>query len=468
MYVDEVKLTNLRCFSCAAFKLSNVDSTIEYTSPYPNINLILGNNGMGKSTVLRGIALGVLSSIIQNSGFHPYSLVRRVGTKTSTSKKLSKANIMVTMRLHEQDHKGAVGCTIETGMSIIRRNTSEMIEVDRDDNPIWDAMFDEKSNAFLMVGYGATRRVEESSNVDFSSRKRGRQIRYQRVASLFEEHLTLIPLSSWLPKYKDQNKARWSQVRNLLNELLPDDTQMTGDLEDGELLFKHRSQLVSFSAMSDGYRAYIGWVGDLLYHLCMGCSNEKKLVQNKGIVLVDEVDLHLHPSWQREVIPKLAKALPNIQFILTSHSPIVVGTLHKQNIIVLNDADSGTQVSGLERDVFGLNSDQLLTSDIFGLRSTRAPEFVKAMNTVGQRMREGDDEAELLLNKMLVYGANASEDMELTFEGPSKSALAAAKRLGAKRSRKKTAPVRKKASTGIGATKKKAAVKKKLVTKKKR
>jgi hypothetical protein len=83
------------------------------------------------------------------------------------------------------------------------------------------------------------------------------------------------------------------------------------ELERGEYLFQIRKIKVPFSALSDGYKAFIGWVGDLLYHVSVGCPAGKKLVDNCGVVLVDEIDLHIHPEWQPTIIPTLARSLPN-------------------------------------------------------------------------------------------------------------------------------------------------------------
>jgi hypothetical protein len=167
---------------------------------------------------------------------------------------------------------------------------------------------------------------------------------------------------------------------------------------------------VAFNAMSDGYRQYIGWISDLLYHVCTGLLSGKKLVENRGIVLIDEIDLHLHPDWQRTVIGRMSETLPNLQFILTSHSPIVVGTLYKENVFVFEEDASGASVARpVQTEVHGLNADQVLTSSAFGLRSSRAPEFVAELKKMSTRAQKGDRNAESQFHRMLVYGAGANE-----------------------------------------------------------
>ena len=188
----------------------------------------------------------------------------------------------------------------------------------------------------FMVGYGATRRVSRSTRMEQSGRSSARAA---RIMGLFEEDYSLRPLTSWLPRYKStrQLKGRYVQVVHLLNRLVGNKGwEFTGKQDsEGEYLFGKKGVTVPYPALSDGYRAFLGWLGDLLYHVCETCPSGMKLVDNRGIVMVDEVDLHLHPSWQMTVLSTLARALPKIQFIVTSHSPLLVGSLERMNIILM-------------------------------------------------------------------------------------------------------------------------------------
>ena len=265
-------------------------------------------------------------------------------------------------------------------------------------------MYDDKSPAFLLIGYGANRRVESSQTFDSSIRTKNRLLRYQRVASLFEEQMTLVPLSSWLPKYKDKNPGRHKQVINLINRLLPEGTRVQDVNDENEYLFTHKRVTVPFSALSDGYRAYIGWIADLLYHICMGCPTGRKLIDNHGVVLVDEIDLHIHPEWQRTMVSRVAKTLPKLQFVFTTHSPIIAGTLEAENLFVTESSSGGiARVSKLEEDIHGLNADQILLSSYFSLRTTRAPGVAKKLNDLAKKAQEGDQDASVEFLKQLVH-----------------------------------------------------------------
>ena len=234
-----------------------------------------------------------------------------------------------------------------------------------------------------------------------------------RVQSLFEDSFSLIPLGSWLPTQKVSNPGRYTQVVHLIERLLgPGQFKFVGDQNDaGEYLFTRGGTRVAFQSLSDGYRAFMGWVSDLLYHVCFGSPSGKKLVESQGIVLVDEIDLHLHPKWQMEVIPVVAKAFPKMQFVFTSHSPLVASSLEWMNIITLKTSErtNRTTARRLTQSIHGLDADQMLLTDLFGLKSTVAPEKQKQLDDLTDRIRSGEKNAPLLLIKRLSSGTEEEE-----------------------------------------------------------
>ena len=235
-------------------------------------------------------------------------------------------------------------------------------------------MFIDRSPAFLVLGYGATRRVAPDRE-NLASREKHAHLRFQRVQGLFEEGVSLIPLSRWLPAIP--NAGRRKQVVQLIDLLIGEFYKFDGETDaSGELLFRRETAKVPFGGLSDGFRAYLAWVGDMLYHIYTGCPSGKKLNENEGVVLVDEIDLHLHPDWQRVVIRKLSQNFPRIQFIFTSHSPLVTGSLEWSNIWVMSD-NGPRQLP--DEPIYGLSADQVLQSPYFNLDSTRAPEVVDAL-----------------------------------------------------------------------------------------
>ncbi len=413
MYISSVSFRELRSFKSARLDLLYPGREREpgfgwaagWPPALPNVNLLLGTNGAGKSTALMAVALAVLSPVIQSSGYKPHSLVRR-----DPRRKGGESLVAGHLVFHHQDGPAAVKAEesdqrVETR---VRRRGDHEILFAESDSEIWEEMYNDDSPAFLMVGYGATRRVESASRFDESARRQTRFLRYERVASLFEDHFSLVPLTSWLPEMKYDNPGRHKQVCNLINRLLPRGIRFAGVYERGDYLFRHRQTDVPFAALSDGFRAYIGWIADLLHHVCMGCPSGKKLVENRGVVMVDEIDLHIHPEWQRTAIPRIAKALPKLQFIFTTHSPIVVGTLEAANLFYVRTPVRGaSRIERSEVEMYGLSADQILRSAVFGLESTRSPAFVGELRDASQRASSGEPGAAVELMRKIARGSAA-------------------------------------------------------------
>lgn len=412
MYVRKLTIENLRAFGKAEINLAYVGRSqadgfgkmTPWPMRLPNVNVMLGVNGCGKSTILDGIALALLSPLIASSGYRPYALIRR-----SNHSVVNSAAIAVELVLHKQDDNrptGRVPVTALLETNIDRRGDVEFVRPAATPGPLWESMYNDSSPAFFFVGYGATRRVEALSANDLASRRKSRQVRYERVASLFEDHFALTPLDAWLPEWQTRNPGRYTQVVNLINKLLPAGIRFTGDLEAGEYLFGMGTVKVPFGALSDGYRAYIGWISDLLYHLCMGAASGAKLVDSKGVVLVDEIDLHIHPGWQRTIIPTLARTLKNLQFIFTTHSPLVVGTLERSNIFNVTRGRGGKPVIARpDEETLGLTADQILRSDVFNLDSTRDPDFRAELDQLSDDAGKGKPGAAIAFMRKAAIGA---------------------------------------------------------------
>ena len=166
---------------------------------------------------------------------------------------------------------------------------------------------------------------------------------------------------------------------------------------------------VPFAALSDGYRAFLGWVSDLIGHLCDCCPPTQKLDDLSGLVLVDEIDLHLHPEWQRLVVPTVCKRLPKLQFVFSTHSPIVAGTLTSHNIRVLVAArDGSTDVQEYRERIHGLGAEQVLLSSYFDMKTTRAPDFEDELDALARRAAEGDGDSAIAYLQRLA-GAKQEE-----------------------------------------------------------
>lgn len=412
MYIDDIEIENFRTFRKCRIAFCHPDQRyrdaikpeakpgrdLDFPKPMlSNVNLLLGNNGLGKTTLLKAIALAALGPAVRSSGIYANRLVRRepgsgAGKGGKQAGPVQEATIGAHFTPHEQDgphgHKA-----MESRVSVIRKGDLEEFQWSHpDEEGRWSPIYSRESWAFFFVGYGATRRVERKEQVDFGARRANSFVRAQRVQSLFEEAYSLLPLTSWLPQLQHTNPGRYKQVVGLISRLMgKGHWRFAGEMEEGEYVFDRGGLKVPFPALSDGYRAFLGWIGDLLYHVCATAPSGKMLRENKGIVMVDEIDLHLHPKWQMTVLGTLARELPNLQFIVTSHSPLIVGSLEWMNIIAMTPgAKQSSMAKRIEWAVHGLDADQVLLTEFFGMESTRAPGKRRTLKELSLKAREGD------------------------------------------------------------------------------
>lgn len=414
MYAKSLHIYDFKCFRKAELKLQYPGRTGAGVSEIDNVNLILGDNGGGKSSVLRALAIAALAPTLMESGFVPYRLARRAGANHPPVEKtllkiIAQATQGETPPERPRSKKFELLARIETRP---RGNLDRLHLESTPDSPMADLIHDDYSPTFFIVGYGATRRVETGDFSESSARK-ARGLRYQRVAGLFEDHVALRSLQAWAPKLRATNSVRFAEASALINQVLPQGVGFTGgqEPEDDQFIFDFEGVPTPFSALSDGYKAFIGWVSDLVAHLADIAPPESALNRMPGVVLVDEIDLHLHPAWQRAVVPTLAQTFPMLQFVFTSHSPLVAGTVRKENVFVTATAEDGTAtIKQLEERVYGRSAEQLLLSSYFGLTTTRPDAFQAEADALFRRAAQGDAQAALTFLDRLSGGAEDRRD----------------------------------------------------------
>jgi predicted ATP-binding protein involved in virulence len=125
---------------------------------------------------------------------------------------------------------------------------------------------------------------------------------------------------------------------------------------------------LNVAQLSDGERNMLALVGDMARRLCVLNPSLANPNEGRGVVLIDEIDLHLHPRWQREVVGKLESTFPHCQFILSTHSPQVVSELVEASVYLLRDG----QVVGHPQASYGLTSSQVL-EEVMESRARPAP-----------------------------------------------------------------------------------------------
>jgi hypothetical protein len=160
----------------------------------------------------------------------------------------------------------------------------------------------------------------------------------------------------------------------VIERLLPGDTKIAEVTADGLIQFTVNGQTVPTISLSDGYRSVIALAGDLIWRLLQAFPALDDPTEASGVVLIDELDIHLHPSWQRQIAGWLREVFPNLQFFVATHSPLVAAGGGEDALTLRLDIVNGeVKVTPID-DISAYDADYILRSPAFGLESTHSPE----------------------------------------------------------------------------------------------
>ena len=294
--------------------------------------MLLGENATGKSSVLQALAISLMSEAQRQA----ISLVRRD---------------FQTRESHDWDTAIAINPGVTVDLAGGGSSRWEWVSDDR---------FVRGGVAPPQVwGYGAHRRVAESAS-ELSS-----------IGSIFNADVALPDPSKWLSTIDDHRFNAAARALRIVLDLQRDD-EIFRDLT-GRVMVKAHGRIAPLAQLSDGYRSLLAMIVDIMRSVMRTRSD---LEYASGIVLIDEIEVHLHPRWKMRVVPALREAFPGLQFILTTHDPLCLRGMGKDEVKVIY-RDSTGEVRLVEDlpDVSRLRVDQLLTSDLFGLNSATDPEM---------------------------------------------------------------------------------------------
>jgi len=163
-------------------------------------------------------------------------------------------------------------------------------------------------------------------------------------------------IESNISKYQD---IQLEAVRKAIYLLIPEFSNLRVRRSPLRMTVEKEGEELIVNQLSDGEKCLLAMVGDLARRLAIANPGLSDPLEGKGVVLIDEIELHLHPKWQREIIPALTRTFPNCQFIVTTHSPQVVSHVKPQGIYILEKTDNGI-VAKRPSSSFGRDSNRIL------------------------------------------------------------------------------------------------------------
>ena len=252
----------------------------------------------------------------------------------------------------------------------------------------------------VVLAYGATRNLSDYPDNRYTSMSPD----VRKVMTLFDP-LTQVASAEFLLKQEaSKDTPLFRLFESLLRQIFGNDLGF--DVRDDRVVFTDRGESVEPTDLPDGFRSSIAWLVDLCATWCeknARSASEGKHTDIEAIVLIDEIDLHLHPSLQRTLVPRLREALPRVQWIVTTHSPLVLSSFDTSEIVALDRNEPGG-VRFLDRQILGFTTDQIYT----WLMGTRPTSAAMEQELAGNETPGADSEEEL--DELLMMSPEVSAD----------------------------------------------------------
>ncbi|PPT04962.1 ATP binding protein [Geitlerinema sp. FC II] len=197
------------------------------------------------------------------------------------------------------------------------------------------------------------------------------------------------------PEHRDK---KLEAVRSAIYDLVPEFSNLRVRRSPLRMTVNKNNEELEINQLSDGEKCLIAMVGDIARRLAIANSNLENPLEGTGVVLIDEIELHLHPQWQKDVIPSLRRTFPNCQFIVTTHSPQVVSQVKPENVYILEKQADNIVVSHPELS-YGREIGQIVEDVMGGV--ARPSEVRDELMQLFQLIEEGNLDAARQLHEQI-------------------------------------------------------------------
>ena len=398
------------------------DMKLEFTD---RVNVLVGANGAGKSSILDAIA--ILLSWFPARIRHASGSGRKI-TDLEINNRTHQAIITIYISIGRNDiswtlaktKKGLIGRGVKSNLAAMAQIVKEYQR---------DIQQAENTCALpLLVYYPINRAV-----FDIPLRIRGKH--EFGILEAYDDSLTsgsnFRTFFEWFRNREDlENENRkyrhvflkpegWQfpdpqleTVRKAFDQLLPGFYEVTVRRNPLRMTVNKNDEELRIDQLSDGEKCLMAMVGDLARRLAIANPNADNALNGRGIVLIDEIDLHLHPAWQRMVISNLHKTFPNCQFIVSTHSPQIISHVDAESLFLLSQTSDGIKCSKANES-YGKNTDRIL-EDLMRV-DARPHEIKLQLKDLYQTIERGElDRAKSTVARMKEI---IGDDPELTKAG---------------------------------------------------
>lgn len=384
MHIQQVKIKNFRCFE---------DLTVNLN---PDVNIFVGNNGSGKSAVLDAIA----------AAMYPYvsRFQEAVGKSITDRDQLSIFQRDLPVKTIENDNstlkneiKFTVSATNFPEWKVTYKRTliddeNKSLNIDYSEDwykVIYNKIVDylntlnnkSQSELFILAYYKGNRNLTNITDIKNLSNQFSD--RFDALKNAFDAIANFSDLANWffareLQELREGKKrgdinfelSDLRQVRKAISTIIaPNARVYFSQTTSAKLMVEWETEIgekieLSLNQLSSGNRNMLALVMDFARRLAQANPHMENPLEAEAVLMIDELDLHLHPTWQQKIIPDLRKVFPNTQIIATTHSPEIVTTVERHQVKILEDYQikecpsptRGMKSSDIVRYVLGLDN----------------------------------------------------------------------------------------------------------------
>ncbi|WP_171899555.1 AAA family ATPase [Candidatus Marithrix sp. Canyon 246] len=335
MKIEYIKIRNFKLFADEEFSFN------------PQMNVIIGNNATGKTTILEALSysLGTVLMGLKREESIPlrYEEKRREIISPDNIEIQLPFRIDIQQTLDNINYKWHRSTDKDLGGATNYKSAKEMINKAKE---LANQVRNGDNVKLPLIAYYGTERVNDRHQNKVTYQKQGSRL--DGYYGALDSRTLKGQFLEWFKSYEDsvlkfgKDKTLYHAFTNSITSMVKDWKKIHFSWEMDDMLGQlENGSWVSFSMMSAGYQSVVRLTADIAYRAIklnphLGGNAIK---ETEGVVLIDEIDMHLHPKWQKNIISDLKNTFPKIQFIATTHSPFIIQSLRAEELIKLDGDD---------------------------------------------------------------------------------------------------------------------------------
>lgn len=373
MYLKKIHIKNYKAIE---------DINIELK---PGVNLLIGDNGAGKTSVLEGIAVALGGIFVNVVGVTAKNIVK--DDVRMKIKPLGDSSTSI-----EFCEPVSTGCTLYVtedqsfSWNRVKKEVSAAhTKIDNKDVCAWMKKLTNRSDTNLpLISFQSAARAWRVKRGDFGTElKKKLDDRRCGYIGCLDSSMDVKSIQQWCLKQEivasnKKSVREYEMFKNIVASFMKEINELDQvptiyySPQFDELVYEDEREEMPISKLSAGYQSLLWMIMDLAYRVCMLNPELQDRSQITGVVLIDEIDLHLHPKWQWKVIDALRETFENVQFIIATHSPIVISSSKEANLLLLNKDQEITYLP----DCYGYEVEDVLR---YRQESVSRPKNVKKL-----------------------------------------------------------------------------------------